>query len=857
MKKNKIENIIQFKPQDILSLSQRDKSQAFLVNSLRRAVFDWRNKSYPKVNKTTRRLLEFWFKEDHLAKDKEFHFWFAQREAIETLIYIYEVLGKRKFVELASDFGEGEGSFRYNPKIDKYPLYCFKMATGSGKTFVMALAIVWSYFNYKKESKDDYTSKFLVISPNVIVYERLKRDFAEGNIFKEWPFIPPEWKKDFILKVILRKDPLSAIPEDVLFLTNIQQLEERKNKKQKTEEQLDKIFGIERFSKDKIHPEDRVKDVLINYPNVMILKDEAHHIYSLDKAWKKILINVHNGLMGKFGKGINMELDFSATPKDEKGNIFAWAICDFTLKEAIIMGVVKLPLRGRIKKARGYTSAIPQEQYSVWLNAGVERWREYEKQLKKLSRKSVLFVQCENNKMADNIFVYLDSIPDLKGRVLLIHTDSTGEIKKSEIPKLREKAKNIDSFKAKEIAIVSTMMLNEGWDVRNVNIIVGLRGYGTERNVLPEQVIGRGLRKMFPELSPNPDKGINTLEVIGNDNFLGLVDILEKEENLKLPEFDIKEPIILPTIFVDEKKKDKDIEIPILTPRIIKKEPILDKKLIKKLPSLKISLEKSRRKIAYEARDTVKNIKMIEREWRLPVPRNSGSVIAYYTDIIRRNLKLPSSFADFYPLVKDYVINKLFNKKVDLDNPDVLYTLSSLQVQTQLVNLFVERFKDLTFKEQEVKKVGLKRVSDMKPFVWGKFLHPAEKCILNYVPCDNNLEMDFSKWLDSTEDVIAFTKIVKKARGLSFFLEYKSEENLLRKYYPDFILKTKRNYYLVETKGLKGAEVDYKDRRAIQWCKDTTKLTGKKWAFIRINQDQFYDLSPKTNIFKEFASVIK
>lgn len=852
MKIPKIEDIIQFKPQEILSPIQRDKSQAFLVNSLRKAVFDWRNKDYAGVTKTTKRLLEFWFKEDHIVQDEEFQFWFAQREAIETLIYIYEVLGKRKFVDLASDFSES--SFKYDPKVDKYPLYAFKMATGSGKTFVMAFCIVWSYFNHKRENKDDYTSKFLVISPNVIVYERLKRDFTEGKIFKEWSFIPPEWAEDFRLKVVLREDPLRAIPQDVLFLTNIQQLEEKRNKKQKTEEQLDKIFGIERFSKDRIHREDRIKDVLTNYPNVMILKDEAHHIYNLDNAWKKILINIHDGLTKKFGQGINMELDFSATPKDEKGNIFAWTICDFTLKEAIIMGVVKLPLRGKVKRARGYASVSPKEQYSIWLNAGVERWREYEKQLKKLSKKSVLFVQCENNAMADNIYGYLNSLPDLKEKVLLIHTDSTGEIKKSEIPELREKAKNVDSFQSKERAIVSTMMLNEGWDVRNVNIIVGLRSFTATRNILPEQVIGRGLRKMFPELNPNPAKCINTLEVIGNDNFLGLVDILEKEENLQLPEFDVKEPIVLPTIFVDIKKKNKDIEIPILTPRIIKKEPILDKKLIKKLPSLRLPLEKSKTAITYEGRDVIRDMKIVEKKWRLPVPRNSGSVIAYYADIIRRNLKLPSSFADFYPLVKEYVVNKLFSKKVNLDNPDVLYTLSSLQVQTQLVNLFVEKFKDLTFKKQEVKRMGAKKVLEMKPFVWAKLVYPADKCILNYVPCDNNLEIDFSKWLDGLQDVGAFTKIVPR---LGFFLEYKSEENLLRNYYPDFLLKTVMGFYLIETKGLKGVEVDYKDKRAIQWCKDATKLTGKKWAFARINQDQFYELSSRTNSFKEFISAIK
>ena len=142
----------------------------------------------------------------------------------------------------------------------------------------------------------------------------------------------------------------------------------------------------------------------------------------------------------------------------------------------------------------------------------------------------------------------------------------------------------------------------------------------------------------------------------------------------------------------------------------------------------------------------------------------------------------------------------------------------------------------------------------MKPFVWAKLVYPADKCILNYVPCDNNLEVDFSKWLDKLDDVDAFTKIVPR---LGFSLEYKSEENLLRSYYPDFILKTKGGYYLIETKGLKGSEVDYKDKRAVQWCKDATKLSGNKWTFIRINQDQFYDLSPKTNSFKEFASAIK
>ena len=91
--------------------------------------------------------------------------------------------------------------------------------------------------------------------------------------------------------------------------------------------------------------------------------------------------------------------------------------------------------------------------------------------------KPILFIQCPKNEDGDNVFSYLNSIPDMKNKILLIHTDSTGEITKTDLPKAREFAKTIDDPDPKKNpyeAIVSTMMLNEGWDVRNVNVIVGL-----------------------------------------------------------------------------------------------------------------------------------------------------------------------------------------------------------------------------------------------------------------------------------------------------------------------------------------------------------------------------------------------
>ena len=158
------------------------------------------------------------------------------------------------------------------------------MATGSGKTFVMALTIVWSYLNWLKENKDDYTSKFLIIEGEKnVIYERLTRDFKDGEIFKKWKFVPPEWEEDFDIKVILKEDPIHVIPDAVIFLTNVQQLEERKKKKEEVEEYVDDVLVLEDVKKHDIYQENRIKEVLTSCPNIMILKDEAHHIYSFER----------------------------------------------------------------------------------------------------------------------------------------------------------------------------------------------------------------------------------------------------------------------------------------------------------------------------------------------------------------------------------------------------------------------------------------------------------------------------------------------------------------------------------------------------------------------------------------------
>jgi type III restriction enzyme len=830
------------KPTELLQPSQRQPSKAYLVNELRRAVFTWRNQGYSNTTETTRRLLQYWFNEDHLVQREQFEFWFCQREAIETLIYVYEAMKKRYFIDMARDFGAGpiQG---YDPSYDQYPLYAFKMATGSGKTFVMALSIIWQYFNYKKENKTDYTSKFLLIAGEKnVIYDRLTRDFKDGRIFKDWPFVPPEWVDDFDLKVILKEDPIHVIPESVLFLTNIQQLEERKNKEKEVEEYVDKVMELpEVYNVSDIYQENRIKKVLTLCPNIMILKDEAHHIYHFEKAWKKILLSLHRNLTSQYDKGINMELDFTATPHTETGALFPWIIVDFPLKEAIEMNIVKLPLKGRVINAEEIASKKTVERYRAWIDAGIRRWREYRDALKPLSKKPVLFFQCPENKEADEIFEYVNTaVPDLKGKVLLIHTDSTGEVKKSDLPKAREFAKTIDDpdpEKNPYEAIVSTLMLNEGWDVRNVNVIVGLRSYTSERKVLPEQVIGRGLRKMFPDEDANVNKSINVLEVIGPPGLIDILEELETQEGIKFADFDTGESIKITTIFVDENKLDKNIEIPILSPRIRIKEFYVDDADVEKLPSLSVPLENKILEMQYIAVDMLRGMEVIKRKWDLPVPQDSKSVIAYYTDQILKQLKIGGAFASFYPLVKKYVVEKLFTEKVNLDDPRVLYKLSSPEIQERIIKLFVSIFKDMTFIEREPEMGDFMKLSDTRPFPWSKLVYPANKCIFNYVPCDNNFEVDFAKFLDRAPDVIAFSKIASK---IGFFVEYRDSNGNLRLYYPDFLVLTERKeHVIIETKGREDVDVAHKDNRTILWCEDATNLTGDKWFFIRVNQEDF------------------
>ena len=319
---------------------------------MRTAVDKWRGKGYPRISDVTRRLLEYWFEEDHEVAgfSAPFRYHFCQREAIETLIYLYEVAGHRDAKELIKayagifrkDLLSDSVSFqetmngqrqirRYVPELDGEGVqdlppenlrrFAFKMATGSGKTWVMAMAIVWAHFHKKRVPGSELSTNFLIVAPNVIVYQRLEKDFDSNRIFHELPLIPPEWRGSWSQKVILRGESTEPDPSGNLFLTNIQQLYESRDQEWTPQNAVDALFG-KKPVKDLSSYQRSMLERIKSLKDLVVLNDEAHHVHDEDLAWSQSLLAIHR----EIPKGLGLWLDFSATPKDQNGMYFPWTV---------------------------------------------------------------------------------------------------------------------------------------------------------------------------------------------------------------------------------------------------------------------------------------------------------------------------------------------------------------------------------------------------------------------------------------------------------------------------------------------------------------------------------------------------
>ena len=191
-----------------------------LVQKIREQVRTWRDSNYSDASETSKALLNWWFKTPHLREQTdgtmgEFQYYFAQREALETIIYLYDVVKVKDEVDMIRF--DSSGAVSTGLFDENWRRFVIKMATGTGKTKVMSLAIAWSFFHKLYEQDSELSRNFLVIAPNIIVLDRLYHDFQGLRIFFEDPVLPDNgfeghnWRNDFQLTTATPKHSNGAI----------------------------------------------------------------------------------------------------------------------------------------------------------------------------------------------------------------------------------------------------------------------------------------------------------------------------------------------------------------------------------------------------------------------------------------------------------------------------------------------------------------------------------------------------------------------------------------------------------------------------------------------------------------------
>lgn len=833
-------------PREQLGLLEARTRTAPCVPAIREAVAEWRDSGYKGTTDTTRLLLNYWFHSDHrMPNGRAFRYHDSQREAMETLVYIYEVAGIRRHKDLLETYAPNIATLRLL-QYDDFTRYCIKMATGSGKTKVMSLAIAWQYFNAVVEGRNDYAKVFLVLAPNVIVFERLRTDFAGGHIFRADPVIPPELKLFWDFDCYMRGEEERASSQGALYLTNIQQFYERPDRKADAETDIMTDMLGPRPPANNVEVEDFDKRIVKRGGPCLVANDEAHHTHDEESEWNRVIRRLHSAIPG----GLSAQVDFTATPRYSKGSLFTWVIYDYPLKQAIIDNLVKRPIKGIATGIQEGRSDIASTRYRAYLAAGVERWREYRDQLTPLDKKPVLFVMMNTTNDANDVADHLRvKYPEEFGRdkLQVIHTDKSGEVTKRELDIARKIVREVDDAESPVNCIVSVLMLREGWDVQNVTVVVGLRPYTAKANILPEQTIGRGLRLMFRDLGTSYTERV---DVIGNKAFIEFVDQLEKDEDMLIDTFNIGvDKLVIVVIAPDPTKMDKDITLPILSPILARKKTLAEEIQGLDVASMNCPVLPMKENDAvaqtfkYEGYDIITLKKLIERDYTIPEPQTAQEVISYYAKRITSDVKLPSQFAPLVPKVREFLETKAFGEEVNLDSRAMIEAISSNVAQYVTVKTFVEALRGLVVEEltPQLMNEG-RKLSDTPPFPYSRPTCEANKTVFNLVPCDNEFEKKFAKFLEDAPDVVAFAKLPEQ---FGFAIEYTDAVSNLRYYEPDFVaILSNGTHYLVETKGREDVDVAHKDRAAQIWCENATLLTGTAWEYIKVPQKEFEKLQP-------------
>jgi type III restriction enzyme len=875
-------------------VNTRRPGKTLLTNNIRLEVDAWRKSGYktPKgISQTSLTLLNYWFEQDHIKDNEVFHFRFAQREAIETTIYLYEVKSIRDNALLAEKYMDamayGNDMFTNKKEIistakskrilsrvvpetgllsnqDLPPIgltrYCAKAATGSGKTNVMAFLAVWSYFHKKFEDNSDLSQTILVIAPNVIVYERLKTDFENGKIFYHFPFVPDEWKYDWNMSFIMRDDQVKTSTDGTFYLTNIHQIYESRAENEEDLGPIGNMLGQKPKKDSQASWLESLYDRIMKHDDLLVINDEAHHVHDEELAWYKSIISFHENLIERKQRGLSLLFDLTATPKDQNGTYFPWIISDYPLAQAIEDKIVKTPLIVHQSDKTSPDNKLitnAYNAYNVWIQIALKRYQEHwDCYFKNLGQKPVLFIMAEDTKQANQIAEGIKGLTGFnkKDQVLLIHTKNNGELttNQKELELLREQARLIDDPKSRVKVVVSVLMLREGWDVKNVSIILGLRPFTSKANILPEQSIGRGLRLM-KDLGPDYTQ---ILEIIGTDKFEDFVRQLEVEGvGVGITR---KEPNIGVFVTPIKTRERFNFEIPVLSASFTRKMEGITTFDPSKLRAVGTIDEKGNYKRIEVTLVTATTDKKVGTK-QITIEDDEfvsiQELLSNLTNKIIKEGKFSCQFNDLLRITKQYIKYRAFEKEVDLESLAIRRTLANPKVGNDIMLVIGQALGDHIKVKSEVKVTNYPiSLMELDGFYWKRDHIELKKTIFNYTPVYNELEKGFAKFLESAEDITKFAALAETFTRFNIpYLNKKGSQGL---YYPDFIAeqeikKGKTINWIIETKGFEDENVQYKDAETENWCEIATKHTGIQWKFLKVPDRFFKGFRSLPNTFEE------
>lgn len=853
-----------------------------LVAKVREEVKQWRDAGYSGASDTSKALLKWWFETDHLIEQadgtqSQFRYYFAQREAVETVIWLHDVRGARDKFDLMRF--DASGAVSANMFDEDWPRFVVKMATGAGKTKVLSLLMAWSYFHKLYEPDSTLSRNFLLIAPNIIVLDRLRADFDGLRIFFNDPVLPDNghagrnWRDDFQIALHIQDDVRVVRPTGNLFLTNIHRvyLGEIAEPSLDDDDLRDYFlapFGARPVGKTTDSQTD-LGEIVREIDELAVFNDEAHHIHDPRLAWFKCIQDIHHKLLQKDLR-LAVQIDVTATPRHNNGAIFVQTVSDYPLVEAIAQNVVKhpvLPDAASRAKLTEHQSPIITEKYADYLQLGIEEWKKSYAEHEQLGKKAVLFVMVDDTKNCDIVGEYLQKVcPELQDGVLVIHTKANGDISeaassknKEELERLRKQSNEIDTWKSPYKAIVSVLMLKEGWDVKNVTVIVGLRAYAAQSNILPEQTLGRGLRRMYFGSEQR-----ETVSVMGTPAFMDFVESIQSEgvtfERVPMGGAGGRERQDSLVVEVDSASPDKDIDaLDIALPRLTRRFNREFKDLGEldpaafgnpKLPVKPFTPEETR-EIVFKT--------MLEAEVDHTIQLDAGgpadyrSVVAFFARQLLKDLRLVGGYDLLYPKVRDFIRDHLFDRPVDMEDPVTLRNLSEPEVGKTLFDHFRAAINALTVRDSGGSRIeGHIRLRDTRPFrTEPRGFLQAKRSVFNRIVGEagaDRLELAFAAFLDSAPDVQAFGK---NYMAVGFRLDYVKADGDLSTYTPDFIVRTTDGrVWIVETKGREELDIPQKMARLKQWCADATDAAkeqgGTAYGFVYVDQEGFEKHPPKT-----------